>query len=156
VKAYEEAGADIITFHEMGASNDNISPKHFEEFVKPYLKDIIKEVRSPSILNICGSTTMIVDKMVECGTNAIAVDERTPIKKVREAVDKIKPGFPIIGNVPSYRIIHQGPVERINEAVKRCIADGVDFVAPGCDVWLETPTEHIKAFVNACTNFGTL
>jgi [methyl-Co(III) methanol-specific corrinoid protein]:coenzyme M methyltransferase len=109
----------------------------------------------PTILNICGSALTIVDKMVECGANAVAVDERTPIKKAREKIDRIKPGYPLIGNVPSYGILHQGPVERIREAVKSCIEDGVDIVAPGCDFWLETPTENIKAFVDACIKYGT-
>ena len=147
---YRDAGADIITLHGMGASNDNISPKHFDEFVKPYLKEIIKRLKAPTILNICGSALMIVDKMVECGASAIAVDERTPIKKAREKVERIRPGYPIIGNVPSYRVIHQGSLQKIREAVRRCIEEGVSIVAPGCDFWIETPTEHIKAFVEAC------
>jgi [methyl-Co(III) methanol-specific corrinoid protein]:coenzyme M methyltransferase len=152
---YKDAGADVITFHEMGASTDNISPNHFEEFVKPYLKQIIRQLNCPTILNICGSALMIADKMVECGANAIAVDERTPIKKAREEIDRIKPGYPLIGNIPSYGVLHQGPIERIDEAVKNCIEDGVDIVAPGCDLWLETPTENIKAFVDACIKNGT-
>ncbi len=152
---YRDAGADVVTLHGMGVSNDNISPKHFDEFVKPYLKEIIKRLKSPTILNICGSASMIVDKMVECGASAIAVDERTPIKEAREKVDRIKEGYPIIGNVPSYGVIHQGPVERITEAVKGCLEDGVSMVAPGCDFWIETPTEHIKAFVEACIKHGT-
>jgi [methyl-Co(III) methanol-specific corrinoid protein]:coenzyme M methyltransferase len=152
---YKDAGADVITFHEMGASTDNISPNHFEEFVKPYLKEIIRQLKVPTILNICGSALMIVNKMVECGANAIAVDERTPIKKAREEIDRIKPEYPLIGNVPSYGVLHQGPVERIGEAVKSCIEDGVDIVAPGCDFWLETPTDNIKAFVDACIKYGT-
>lgn len=155
-KLYKDAGADVITFHEMGASTDNISPNHFEEFVKSYLKEIIGRLKLPTILNICGSALMIVDKMVECGAEAIAVDERTPIKKAREEIDRIRPGYPLIGNVPSYGILHQGPVERIDDAVKSCIEDGVSIVAPGCDFWLETPTEHIKAFVDACIKYGTL
>jgi [methyl-Co(III) methanol-specific corrinoid protein]:coenzyme M methyltransferase len=154
-KLYKEAGADIITFHEMGASTDNISPNHFEEFVKPYLKEIIRQLNFPTILNICGSALPIVDKMVECGANAIAIDERTPIKKAREEIDRIQSGYPLIGNVPSYGVLHQGPIERIREAVKSCIEDGVDIVAPGCDFWLETPTENIKAFVDASFKYGT-
>lgn len=152
---YKDAGADVITLHEMGASTDNISPAHFEEFVKPYLKEIIRRLKLPTILNICGSSLMIVDKMVESGASAIAIDERTPIKKAREEIDKIKPGYPLIGNVPSYVVLHQGPIERISEAVKNCIEDGVSIVAPGCDFWIETPTEHIKAFVDACNIYGT-
>jgi len=152
---YKDAGADVITLHEMGASTDNISPKHFEEFVKPYLREIIGHLKSPTILNICGSALLIVDKMVECGASAIAVDERTPINEARNFVDKIKPGYPIIGNVPAFEVIHLGPIERIREFVRKDIEDGADMVAPGCDFWLETPTEHVKAFVQAVNKFGT-
>jgi len=146
---YEDAGADIITLHEMGASSDNISPKQFEAFAKPYLTKIIDELKASTILNVCGSTLLILDKMVECGANALAIEERTPISKAREAVDKIKPGYPIIGNISSFNTIHAGPPQKIREAVKGVIEDGVDIVAPGCDFWLETPTNHIKALVDS-------
>lgn len=155
-KLYEDSGADMVTLHEMGGSTDNISPKQFDEFVKPYIKEIIKHLKCPTILNICGSASLIVDKMVECGATAIAFDERTPVKKAREIADKIKPGYPIIGNVPSYGVIHLGPIETIEKAVKKCIEDGISIVSPGCDFWLETPTEHVKAFVDASIRYGTL
>ncbi len=28
------------------------------------------------------------------------------------------------------------------------------MLAPGCDFWLKTPTEHVKAFVEAVKEFG--
>jgi len=154
-RLYQDAGADIITFHEMGASTDNISPKHFEEFVKPYLKKLAASLEVPTILNVCGSALPIVDKMLECGSNAIAMDERTPISKVKEVVKNVHSNCVVIGNIPAYEVIHKGPVEAIRDAVKRAIEEGTDMVAPGCDFWLETPTEHVKAFANAAIKFGT-
>ena len=146
---YNEAGADTITLHEMGASTDNISPKQFDTFVKPYLTKIISEVKCPTILNVCGSANLIVENMIRCGSAAIALGERTLIKEAREIVENSKKGYPIIGNVSSYEVLHNGPVTRIQEEVKKTIDAGVSIVAPGCDFWLETPTEHIKAFVEA-------
>ncbi len=155
-KLYEEAGADIITLHEMGASTDNISPRHFDQFVKPYIVDLIKPLKAKTILNICGDANMIVDKMVGTGASAISVDERTKISGVRNAVDKIKPGYPVAGNCPSYTVIHLGTVEKIRDYVKQNIQDGVDIVAPGCDFWLETSVDHVKAFIDAAKEFGKL
>ena len=158
---YKDAGADIITFREEAASLDSISPKQFKEFIKPYLTKMIELVKPPRILHICGQCVAhngkieIIKDMVECGAEAIAFDEKTPIKLAREIVDRIKPNYPIIGNIPAYGVIHQGPIERIREAVKRVIAEGVDMVAPGCDFWLETPTKNVKAFVDATKEFGT-
>lgn len=151
---YQEAGADIITFHEMGAPTDNISPKHFEEFVVPYLKEIVKHVKVPTVLNICCSTKLIIDNMVGVGCSAIAIDERTPVSAAREIADKIKPGYPIIGNISARGVLFLGPPEKIEESVKRCIDEGIDMVAPGCDFWIETPTEHIKVLVNATRKYG--
>ena len=156
VGLYADAGADVITFHEMGGSTDNLSPKQFDVFIKPYLKEIIKSVKIPIILNICGSAEMIADKMVESGAKAIAVDERTPIKEAKEKVGEVNPKAALLGNIPAHGVVHFGPVERIKEFVKKAIDDGVDMVAPGCDFWLETPTDHIKAFVDATIEFGSL
>ncbi|UCG37272.1 MAG: hypothetical protein JSV64_03075, partial [Candidatus Bathyarchaeota archaeon] len=152
---YRDAGADIITLHEMGASSDNISPRQFDQFVKPNLRKITDTLESATILNICGATLLIADRMIECGADAIAIEERTPLKKLIEIVDTIRPDYPIIGNISPYGVIHPGPAQRIREAVKKTIENGVDMVAPGCDFWLETPTEHIKAFVDATIEFGT-
>jgi [methyl-Co(III) methanol-specific corrinoid protein]:coenzyme M methyltransferase len=148
-KIYGEAGADVITLHEMGASTDIISPKHFNEFVKPYLSEINKRVKKPTVLNICGSTTAILESMIDCGSAAIALGERTPIQSARRIVDNKKPGYPIIGNVPAYEVIHAGTIQTIVEAVRSTIEMGVNMVSPGCDFWLETPTDNIRAFVDA-------
>jgi [methyl-Co(III) methanol-specific corrinoid protein]:coenzyme M methyltransferase len=144
----------VITLHEMGASNDIISPTHFDEFVKPYLSEISRRVKTPTVLNICGSTMAILESMMDCGATAIAVDERTPIHGARRIVDAKEPGYPIIGNIPAFDVIHAGPVERIGEAVDGAIREGVDMVAPGCDFWLETPTDNIRAFVDAAAKRG--
>jgi len=152
---YQDAGADVITFHEMGGSTDNISPKHFEEFVEPYLKEVLANLEVPTILNVCGSALPITGKMLECGTNAIAIDERTSLSKAKEVVKTAGSNCVLIGNVPAFTVIHKGPVEAIREAVKHAIEEGTDMAAPGCDFWLETPTEHVKAFVDAVAEFGT-
>jgi [methyl-Co(III) methanol-specific corrinoid protein]:coenzyme M methyltransferase len=154
-RLYQDAGADVITFHEMGGSTDNISPKHFEEFIVPYIKEVSASLKVPTILNICGSALPIIGKMLECGTNAIAIDERTPISKAKEVAEKANSNCVIIGNIPPHEIIHKGPVDAIRDAVRRAIEEGADMLAPGCDFWLETPTEHVKAFVDAAIEFGT-
>jgi len=159
--AFTEAGADVITFREEATSLDNISPAHFEQFVKPYLTKLISLTKPPRILHICGQCARpnteieIIRKMIECGAEAITIDERTPMKLAREIADRVKPGYPIGGNVNPYTTIHQGTVETIREAVRRAINEGTDMVAPGCDFWPETSTEKIKAFVQAAEEFGT-
>jgi [methyl-Co(III) methanol-specific corrinoid protein]:coenzyme M methyltransferase len=158
--AFVEAGADVITFREEGASLDNISPNHFEEFVVPYLRRLVALTQAPHIIHICGQCISgdleIISKMVECGAEAISVGETTPMWAARKIADEIKPGYPIGGNISAYNIIHRGPIERIRDQVRKVIEEGVDMVTPGCDFWIETPTENVKAFVEAVEEFGKL
>ena len=146
VEVYVEAGADIVTLHEMAGTL--ISPKHFEEFVEPYLKKLTAKIRCPTILSICGSALRIVDMMVRIGANAIALDEKTSLGQARRKADRIRPNYPIAGNI-SPKLLCEGTPNQILQAVKEAIAEGVSLVAPGCDFMLETPTENIRHLVDA-------
>jgi len=149
--AFKEAGADIITFREEAVSLNNIHPKYFDELVKPYLKDLIRQVKPPRILHACGQlyspSLEIISKLVECGAEALTLEESTPMDKAREIVDRIKPNYPLGGNISSYRVLHQGPNEKIIKIVQLAIDQGSDMPMPGCDFWLETPTKHVRTFV---------
>lgn len=157
---FKEAGADVITFREEGASLDNISPQTFTEFVQPYLTKIIHLTKPPRILHICGQCVSadgeieILRDMIACGAEAITIDERTSIQFARKIADQLRPGYPIGGNINPFSVIHAGPPERIRQAVQQVIEEGIDLVAPGCDFWLETPTEHVQTFVEAVAEYG--
>jgi len=156
-KIYQEAGADILTYHDGGASNDSISPKYYRDFVFESTKKWINRVKSAvTILNICGNSDGIIDAMIETGATAIAIDERTSIVKTREIVDSVKPGVPILGNIPAQTLLFRGPVEKIEAAVKMVIEAGIDIVSPGCDFWIKTPAEHIKALVDSTKKYGSI
>jgi [methyl-Co(III) methanol-specific corrinoid protein]:coenzyme M methyltransferase len=156
--AFAEAGADAITFREEGASLDSISPRHFDDLIKPYLTKMVGLTRASGIIHICGQCVSgdleLITGMMECGADAISIGETTSMRAARELADRVKPGYPIAGNISAYDVIHEGPVERIREHVKVAVQEGADMVAPGCDFWLETPTEHVKAFVEAVKEFG--
>jgi MtaA/CmuA family methyltransferase len=151
---YREAGADVITFREEGCSTSNISPTHFEEFIKPNLRQLIGKVKPPRILHICGETSAIIPSMVECGAEAISIDHNTMMKEARELADKIKIDFPLVGNIDPTGIISKGPPNVIRDSVRRVINEGATLVAPGCDFWLETPLEHLKVFVDSTREFS--
>jgi len=160
--AYLEAGADIVTYREEASSLANIHPKTFREFVMPYLKDSIARAKRYGrvILHCCGElwspSVENVSGLIECDPDALTVEEATPMVKVREIADKLKgPWFPIGGNLSAFEVLFKGPTEKIRDRVKKVIDDGVDMVAPGCDLFIGTPAEHIKAFVDAVIEFGT-
>lgn len=154
-KIYSEAGADTITLHDMGASARTINPIQFEDLVKPYIKRMTQSLET-TILNICGPTIPLLKQMVECGASAIAVDETNPMRDVRSIVDRVKPGYPIIGNLSPKELLAEGTPEQISEAVKNIIQEGANLVAPGCDLVLETPTKNLCAMVEATRKYGII
>ncbi len=157
--AFKEAGADVIVFTEEGASLDNISPRHFDQFVKPHLTDLIGMTEPPRVLHICGTLISrgleVITSMIDCGAEAITIEERTSMSEARKIADEYKAGYVIGGNIDPYKIIHGSSIDVIRNKVKGVIDDGADMVCPGCDYWIETPTEKIKAFVNAAIEYGT-
>ena len=157
--AFKEAGADVIVFTEEGASLDNISPKHFDQFVKPHLTELIGMTEPPRVLHICGSLISrgleVITSMIDCGAEAITIEQRTPMSEARKIADKHKAGYVIGGNIDPYNIIHGSSVDIVGNRVKKVIEDGVDMVCPGCDYWIETSTERIRAFVNTAIEYGT-
>ncbi|UCC33913.1 MAG: hypothetical protein JSW53_02615 [Candidatus Bathyarchaeota archaeon] len=157
--AFKEAGADVIVFTEEGASLNNISPKHFDEFVKPHLSDLIGMTKPPRVIHICGSLISrgheVITSMIDCGAEAITIEEGTPMSEARKIADEHKPGYMIGGNIDPYNVIHGASIEIIKSRVKKVIEEGADMVCPGCDYWIETPTEHIKAFVDSAIEYGT-
>ncbi len=154
-KIYSEAGADIITLHDMGANAKAMNEIQFRDLVKPYLKRITERVET-SIINICGLTLPFLKDMVECGATAIAIDETDSMSDARNIVNKIKPGYPIIGNISPKELLLEGTPEQISESVKNIIQEGVSLVAPGCDLVLETPTENLCAMVEATRKYGKI
>jgi MtaA/CmuA family methyltransferase len=154
-KIYSEAGADIITLHDMGAHAKMINEIQFEQLVKPYLKRMTESLET-SILNICGLTIPLLKNMVGCGATAIAIDETNPMRDARSIVDKVKPSYPIIGNLSSRDLLSEGTPEQISESVKNVIQEGVSLVSPGCDLVLETPTKSLCTMVEATRKYGKI
>jgi len=151
---YRDAGADLITLHEIGASPDLMQPRVFDEFVKPYLKRLIKAARLPVILNICGNTSPIVKGMAECDPSAITID-KVSVAEVRGILESFGKSIPLSGNL-STLLLSGGSNAEIEEGVRRAIREGVKLVSPGCDFQLDTPTENIRAMVRATIKHGRI
>ncbi|MEM3583791.1 MAG: uroporphyrinogen decarboxylase family protein [Nitrososphaerales archaeon] len=160
--AYLDSGADVVTIREEASSLANIHPKTFREFVMPYLKKSIEKIKTHGhvILHTCGEcwspSVENVSNLIACGADAFTVEEATPMIEVRRIANKVMgPWYPIGGNLSAFKVLHEGPIEKIRDRVKRVIDAGCDMPMAGCDIWLETPTRHIKAFVEAVIEFGT-
>jgi [methyl-Co(III) methanol-specific corrinoid protein]:coenzyme M methyltransferase len=153
IKIYRAAGADYITVREMGAGPDILSPRMFENLIRPHLKQIFGQIESPKILHICGDTNAIVEQMFICWADAISVEKKN---KVAETRKKLGPGAVIFGDLDAYGVLVQGKPEDVEKAVKEAVDGGVNGIWPGCDIWPTVPKKNMEALIAAVTRYGKL
>ncbi len=149
-KIYREAGVDYITVREMGAGADILSPRMFQALIRPHLERIFNAIESPKVLHICGDTDSIVDQMDLCGADAISVEQKNHIAESRHKVRSTL----ILGNIDAYKVMVLGKPDDIDKAVKEAVADGVDAIWPGCDIWPTVPQANMAALMAAVRKYG--
>jgi [methyl-Co(III) methanol-specific corrinoid protein]:coenzyme M methyltransferase len=143
--AYHDAGADFLTIHEMGGSPGALGPKLFESIVLPHLQALTSALPRPVVLSACGRTNGAMELLAASGAGALSVDQTNDLAKSREEV----PDVLLFGNLDPVGLISQGIPVQITEAVKGVVRSGADAVWPGCDLYLQTPLENLRALVNA-------
>ncbi|GAB4390222.1 MAG: methylcobamide:CoM methyltransferase MtaA [Thermodesulfovibrionales bacterium] len=150
-REYEKAGVDYITVREMGATSDVLSPRVFKNLIQPYLKKIFAEVKTRTVLHICGKTNDIAVFMMESGCDAISVDQKNDLAETRK---KLGRDALVFGNYDPYNVLVTGDVEKVRAAVRKCIDDGASAVWPGCDIWPTAPAENMKAMMDEINSYG--
>ena len=126
-KIQADAGADFICINSDYGFNSGpfVSPKHFQEFVTPYLTEIVSAIHDlglPAILHSDGNLNVILDQLVGAGLDGYqSVDPQgsMDIKEVRERF----PNLILMGNVECSML--QGVDDaKIRESVRYCMKHG--------------------------------
>lgn len=143
--AYREAGADLITIHEMGGSPAFIGPAKFEEFVFPSVQQVISRLGRPTILSVCGNTNRSVGLLGLTGADAVSVDQTNDLLLSRSVLRDTL----LFGNLDPVNTLRHGDPAEIAKSVNRAREAGADAVWPGCDLVPQTPIENLKAFITA-------
>jgi uroporphyrinogen decarboxylase len=163
VVAAIDAGADVITFEDDLAFNTNtlMSPAQFDEFIGPYLKelvDLVHEKGGKAIKHSDGNLWPVIDRFVEIGLDGIhplQPQGGMDLKKVKEHCgDKVC----LLGNIDCSDLLPNGTQEEVEEAVKKAIEDAgpgggyiissSNTIHPGCK------PENYIAMVRAAHKYG--
>jgi uroporphyrinogen decarboxylase len=153
-----ESGADIIVAADPTASTTMISPRMFEQFSQPYLRELLGAVSKagaiPS-LHICGQTTPILEKMLTTGSKILELDYQVDL---REAKKKVGSKVCIQGNLNPTGSLLNGSTDDILKEARECIesaAKGGGYIlSSGCEIPYEAKIENLRALVKAAETFG--
>jgi uroporphyrinogen decarboxylase len=153
IKAFLDAGAEIVAILEPSAVM--LSPDQFDEFSGKYLSYLVKELKAPLILHICGNSSHLLKKMPHTGAKALSLDSPVNLKEASKVVSE---EIILMGNLAPVKIFLQSTPDEVTEATMALLDETKDIknfiLSSGCDIPLETPLENIEAFMKAGRKFG--
>ena len=145
-QAYQAAGADFLTIHEMGGSPGVIGPAAFSALVLPRLQRLLARLSTPRVLSVCGKTTAAIPLLAQAGAEALSVDQTCDLAPARSLLGEHTLLF---GNLDPVAVLMEGDAAAVRSAAARAIEAGVDAVWPGCDLPPAVPAENMRAFARA-------
>lgn len=145
--ALVDAGADIISVADPVASPDLMSPASFDQYLKPRLTRFAESVNAVTILHICGNIAPILGMAADCKFEGISMEEK--VEDVKAAKEIVGDRASLVGNVSSPFVILAGTTDNVKAAAKLALENGINVLAPGCGIAPKSPTENIKALIEA-------
>jgi uroporphyrinogen decarboxylase len=152
-KAIVEHGADVLFIPDPVASSSMISPKAASEIAFPYIERLIKSLKVPCILHICGDSTRILEMMVKTGASVLSVDQCMDLSLVRQ---KVGWGVTVGGNIDPIHVMQLGTQDDVQREVNRCLTAGGNrrfVLMTGCSISPNTPLENLKTIVLTARGF---
>jgi [methyl-Co(III) methanol-specific corrinoid protein]:coenzyme M methyltransferase len=142
-KAQIEAGADCITLGDH-ATRDLCGPDAYRDFLKEIHAEIVRQIKIPIMLHICGDTSDRIPMIAQTGVNCFHWDTKTgsPAEVRKMAGDKMA----LIGGISNYMLL-KGKPQDVRNAAAEAIANGIDIIGPECAIPLWTPLENLRAVV---------
>jgi uroporphyrinogen decarboxylase len=151
----------IMAFDLCIETNVLYSPKQFEMFAFPYLKEVHAKITEMGMAvvasHICGEQNKNLPfwAQLDYGKRGmISVGREVSLSAAREAFPKNV----IMGNVDPITM-QEGSAEQVFELCQACIAEGKDHpggyaLMTGCEVPPQAPPVNVYQMVKACREFG--
>ncbi len=159
------AGADAVLISSAFAGGGFISPAHYREFVLPYERRVIAEVRArhPQVTmytHTCGAIGDRLDLMLETGTQGIDTLDPPPLGTVEleDAVAVLEGKAFIKGNIDPVNTLLHGDEAKVREAVLhrlRVAKPGGGFIlSSACSVAPAAKPEVLELMTEIAMEYG--
>lgn len=128
-KGFAAIGVHGIFVEECLTSADLVSPRHFDEFSFPYIKEMVKQVHQLGpvpILYYTGHVLPRLPRLKESGAAALAVEESKKdfVIEIGEVVKAVGDRMCVFGNIDAIGVGLQGTEGSIEREVARQLAAG--------------------------------
>ena len=146
-EAYLDAGADVIPV--VDPMTSQISPQHFNEFVRPHVDAVFQHIRARGGLSsmfVCGDATRNLEAMCQTMCDNVSIDENVPLELCKELGAKFGRSFG--GNLKLTTALLLGDEDDAKLEALRCLEIGGTngfVLAPGCDLPYGVPERNLQA-----------
>lgn len=126
-----------VSLSEAPASCSLVSPQMYKDFIFPYHKKVISDLRAEKIgvtIHVCGYADPILEDLVNTGANAVSIDSKSDLARMMTlAKDKAV----VIGNVDT-KYFYTEDREEMEKDIQRCVdvgaGEGGFILSSGCEV----------------------
>ncbi len=166
-KLQVERGAQSTTLIDAWAAPPLLSLELFDEFVLPYTARALGALKPPGVSwgGIWGCSHLkdwrsLIRRVIAAGSGNVRAfgldtERGVDLGEMKELLTRHR--RPMLCTITA-ELMHSGPPERIAEKTREYIqkaAPGGGFVIYAAMVPIETPPEHLDAFISAARTFGT-
>ncbi|RKY05681.1 hypothetical protein DRP77_00190 [Candidatus Poribacteria bacterium] len=133
-----------------------MSPEHFEEFVLPYLRELVELAKSYGyqvVLHSCGSIYKAIPYLIDAGVDALHPLQAKAVNMDAETLAReFKGKIAFMGGVDTQELLVRGTPEEVKEEVRRIkeLLGPALVVSPSHEAILpNVPPENIEAMAEA-------
>jgi len=158
-----QRGVDAVLISSAFAGAGFISPQHYEQFVLPYEREVVRRIKQQGVFvytHTCGNIGDRLELMVETGTDGIDTLDPPPLGSVELPEAKQRVGHRVFfkGNIdPVNTLLEKSREEVRADALWRLQvgspASGY-ILSSACSVAPRVPPENLTVLVEASRQFG--
>lgn len=150
-------GVDMVSNGDSPAGPELISPEMFRQFALPYEKKLVEVAHAqnlPYVNHICGNTDLILEDMLETGTDGLELDYKTDIHKIFKVLGHKKL---FIGNIDPSGVLAMGSKQLVKQKTQQLLDAYLEsprlVINAGCAIPPNTPSENIREMINTTRDF---
>jgi uroporphyrinogen decarboxylase len=154
----DEGVAGIVTGDESGPF---MTPGHFDTFIQPYLRELIRAVHAkgaPFIKHTDGMIWPILESIVRTGPDVLNPIQTEAGMLLPEVKTRYGSKIALMGNVDCGPTLHYGSVEDVSREVSRCLRDGAPgggfILSSSNTIYKGTRPENLRAMIGFNTRTG--
>ncbi len=163
-KRQAACGVDAVLISSAFSGAGFISPRHYQEFVLPYERRVIREIQKafavPVYTHVCGAIGDRLELILQTGTNGIDTLDPPPLGTVElDEAKRILSGRAFIkGNIDPVNTLLNGTHEAIRRDVRWRLevgkAGGGYILSTACSVAPKTSPDKLSLLVQLAEEFG--